>query len=52
MPRITKHRLFLSENIVLENFRVNAEINEAEWNKIVGRIFIKFDSGLFDFKLV
>lgn len=52
MPRLTKHRLFISENIVLENLRVNSGINEAEWNKIMGRIFIKFDSGLFDFKIV
>ena len=52
MPRLTKHRLFISENIVLENLRVNSGINEAEWNRIVGKIFIKFDSNLFDFKLV
>ena len=52
MPRITKHRLFFSENIVLENLRVNTGINDAEWNRIVGKIFIKFDSDLFDFKLV
>lgn len=52
MPRLTKHRLFISENIVLENLRVNSGINEAEWNKIVGKIFIKFDCDLFDFKLV
>lgn len=52
MPRITKHRLFISENVVLENLRVNSGINEAEWNKIMRRIFIKFDCGLFDFKLV
>ncbi len=52
MPRLTKHRLFISENIVLENLRVNSGINEAEWNKIMRRIFIKFDSGLFNFKIV
>ena len=52
MPRITKHRLFFSENIVLENLRVNSGINDAEWNRIVGKIFIKFDGDLFDFKLV
>lgn len=52
MPRLTKHRLFTSENIVLENFKANSGINEDEWNKIRRRIFIKFDSGLFDFKLV
>ena len=52
MPRLTKHRLFISENIVLENFKVNSGIREDEWNKIMDRIYIKFDSDLFDFKLV
>lgn len=52
MPRITRHRLFISENAVLENLKANSGINDNEWEKIVGRIFVKFESGLFDFKVV
>ncbi len=52
MLRITKHTLFASENIVLENLRANSGIDESEWSKIREQIFIKFDCGLFNFKLV
>lgn len=52
MPRVTKHRLFISENEVLENFKANSGITDAEWSKIERKIYIKFDCGLFDFKLV
>ena len=51
MERITKWNLFPSENKVRNKFRDNSGINENEWSKIEGKIFVKFDSDLFDFKI-
>lgn len=50
--RITRRSLFLSQNELLEKFRENTGLKNDEWNKIQGNIYIKYNSNLFDFKIV
>lgn len=53
--RMTRMRLFLEQDSFLERFKRNADMQNAKedvWEQIKERIFIKFDSELFDFKMV
>lgn len=48
--RITK-RIFSEQDKTLERLKVNSGFSEEEWEKIKDKVFIKYNSGLFDFKL-
>lgn len=49
--RITKRQLFLSQNQVLNRLKTNSGIDENEWKKIEEKIFIKYNSDIFNFKI-
>lgn len=52
--RTTRRRLFSEQDSFLEHFRRNAgieKVKEEVWKQIKERIFIKFNSELFDFKM-
>lgn len=49
--RITKHSLFMGENRILQKLKGQSELTDEEWNKILNRIYIKFDSTIFSFKI-
>ena len=50
--RIGRFELFSKQEEVLQRLRINSGIDNENWNKIEGKILIKFDSGIFDFSLV
>jgi len=52
ISRITKHLLFSRQNAILENLKMNSGLGEEEWNQIRNRIYIKFDSEIFGFKIM
>lgn len=49
--RVTKQQLFLTQNEVISNLKINSGMKDDQWDKIVGKVFIKINSDIFDFKL-
>lgn len=52
VKRVTKRILFLSQNEILEKLQSYSGLKTEEWNKIVGQVYIKFDTNILSFNLV
>lgn len=49
---VAKHSLFKKQNEILTRLRKNTPLNEIKWDKIEKQVYVKCNSGMFDFKVI